>query len=195
VGRGAERVCFSRASRSSPASSRCEGIFERRDEARSWGYLRTNAIIYGTTQQGGSGINGTVFSLSAELHPFVETLTTSGIVGAKVTILGNSLTGATSGSFNGTAATFKVVSATEITSTVPAGATTGLVTVATSQATLTSNLEATAVTRGGVKATSLLLESDEEVVATVPTGAKTGHIAITTAGGTATSSGVFTVTQ
>jgi uncharacterized repeat protein (TIGR03803 family) len=187
----------------------------------------TNGSLYGTTQQGGSvgsGSSGTVFSLSAGMPPFVETLTTSGVVGAKVTILGNSLTGATSVTFNGTPATFTVVSATEITTTVPAGATTGSVTVTTPKSTLTSNvrfkvrpqikgftptsgpvgtpvtitgvsLETTDVTFGGVKATTVILESDEKIEAYVPTGAKTGHITVTTAGGTATSSGVFTVTQ
>jgi uncharacterized protein (TIGR03437 family) len=48
-----------------------------------------------------------------------------------VKILGTDLTGATSVNFNGTAALFTVVSATEITATVPAGATTGRIQVAT----------------------------------------------------------------
>jgi uncharacterized protein (TIGR03437 family) len=43
------------------------------------------------------------------------------------------LTGATSVTFNGTPATFTVVSATEITTTVPAGATTGEVQAITPQ--------------------------------------------------------------
>jgi hypothetical protein len=61
-------------------------------------------------------------------------------VGATVNILGTNLTGATSVSFNGTAATFKVVSASLITATVPAGATSGVVTVTTLSGTLTSNV-------------------------------------------------------
>jgi uncharacterized protein (TIGR03437 family) len=69
----------------------------------------------------------------------VETLTTSGAVGASVTILGTDLTGATSVTFNGTAAVFTVVSSSEITTTVPAGATTGTVEVATPKGTLSSN--------------------------------------------------------
>jgi uncharacterized protein (TIGR03437 family) len=52
-----------------------------------------------------------------------------------VTILGTNLTGASAVSFNGTAATFKVVSASEITTTVPAGASSGTVTVTTSDGT------------------------------------------------------------
>jgi hypothetical protein len=44
-------------------------------------------------------------------------------VGADVKILGTDLTGATSVSFNGTAAVFTVVSPSLITTTVPTGAT------------------------------------------------------------------------
>jgi uncharacterized protein (TIGR03437 family) len=61
-------------------------------------------------------------------------------VGAAVNILGTNLTGATSVSFNGTAAKFTVVSSSEITTTVPAGATTGAVKVVTPSGTLASNV-------------------------------------------------------
>jgi uncharacterized protein (TIGR03437 family) len=70
----------------------------------------------------------------------VETLPTSGKVGAAVKILGTGLTGATSVTFNGTAAIFKVVSSSEITTTVPAGATSGKVQVKTPSRTLSSNV-------------------------------------------------------
>jgi hypothetical protein len=70
----------------------------------------------------------------------VALLPNSGKVGATVTILGNNLTGATAVSFNGTDATFTVVSKTEITATVPTGATTGKIQVTTPQATLKSNV-------------------------------------------------------
>jgi uncharacterized protein (TIGR03437 family) len=90
----------------------------------------------------GGGLNGygTIFSLSNDLGPFVKTLQAAGKVGSSVIILGTNLTGATSVSFNGTAASFSVVSATEITATVPAGATTGNVQVVTPGGTLTSNV-------------------------------------------------------
>jgi uncharacterized repeat protein (TIGR03803 family) len=78
--------------------------------------------FYGTTAGGGTYGDGTVFSLPVGLGPFVETLPTSGKVGAAVTILGNNLTGSTGVSFNGTAAEFTVVSSSEITTTVPSGA-------------------------------------------------------------------------
>jgi uncharacterized protein (TIGR03437 family) len=56
-----------------------------------------------------------------------------------VTILGTDLTGATRVTFNGTAATFSVVSPSQISTTVPNGATTGIVHVVTPSATLSSN--------------------------------------------------------
>jgi len=185
----------------------------------------TNGTFYGMTSLGGDYGDGTVFSLSVGLGPFVETLPTSGKVGAAVIILGSNLTGTTGVSFNGTAATFTVVSSTEIKTNVPNGATTGTVTVTTPGGALNSNVifrvtpqiksfsptsgpvgtpvtitgvsltQTTKVTFGGVKATNFTVNSDTQVTAYVPTGAKTGHIAITTPGGTATSSGIFTVTQ
>jgi uncharacterized repeat protein (TIGR03803 family) len=186
----------------------------------------TNGTLYGTTFSGNGGTaNGTVFSESLGLGPFVEALTNAGKVGAKVIVLGSSLTGSTAVAFNGTAATFKVVSGTEITANVPAGATTGMIKVTTPSGVLSSNAtyrvtpqilsfrptsgpigtvvtitgvsltQTTKVTFGGVKASTFTVNSDTQVTATVPTGAMTGHIAITTLGGTAVSSGVFTVTQ
>lgn len=111
------------------------------DGARPEGGLvqSTNGTFYGTTYEGGTSTIGTVFSVSVGLAPFVETLPTSGKVGAAVIILGNNLTGTTAVSFNGTSAKFTVVSETEIKTTVPTGATTGKIEVATPTGTLTSN--------------------------------------------------------
>ena len=103
-------------------------------------FQATNGIFYGQTTNGGSGGDGTLFSLSLGLSPFVETAPTNGKVGTKVIILGNKLTGSTKVTFNGKTATFKVVSNTEITATVPTGATTGPVKVTTPSGTLTSNV-------------------------------------------------------
>jgi|HubBroStandDraft_1064217.scaffolds.fasta_scaffold80305_1 uncharacterized repeat protein (TIGR03803 family) len=100
----------------------------------------TNGSFYGTTRAGGADSGGTIFSLSVGLGPFVVTRPTSGKVGAKVTVLGNKLTSATNVSFNGTATTFKVISSTEITATVPTGATSGTVEVTTAGGTLKSNV-------------------------------------------------------
>ncbi|HEV2176786.1 MAG TPA: choice-of-anchor tandem repeat GloVer-containing protein [Terriglobia bacterium] len=100
----------------------------------------TNGNFYGTTLFGGANNLGTVFSLSVGLGPFVETQPTSGKVGRTVKILGTNLTGATSVSFNGTAATFTVVTRSLITTAVPAGATIGKVQVVTPSGTLSSNV-------------------------------------------------------
>jgi uncharacterized protein (TIGR03437 family) len=59
---------------------------------------------------------------------------------AKAIVLGANLTSATGVSFNGTAASFTVVSKSEIKAAVPAGATTGYVKVTTPSGTLTSNI-------------------------------------------------------
>jgi uncharacterized repeat protein (TIGR03803 family) len=100
----------------------------------------TNGNLYGTTYEGGAHGYGTVFRLSVGLGPFVKTQPTSGKVGAAIKILGTDLTGATSVTFNGTAAVFKVVSKSLITTTVPSGATTGTVEVTTPKGTLKSNV-------------------------------------------------------
>jgi uncharacterized repeat protein (TIGR03803 family) len=101
----------------------------------------TNGTFYGTTVFGGANDDGTVFSLSVGLGPFVKTQPTSGAVGATVIILGTNLTGSTSVTFNSTPQpTFTVVSASEMTTTVPAGATTGTVQVVTPGGTLSSNV-------------------------------------------------------
>ena len=96
----------------------------------------TNGNFYGMTHTGGTSDDGTIFRLSVGLGPFVETQTTSGTVGSVVVILGNNLTGASSVTFHGIAATFAVVSDTEITATVPTGATTGFVEVKTLDSTV-----------------------------------------------------------
>jgi hypothetical protein len=94
--------------------------------------LHTNGTFYGLTGLGGKTGIGTIFSLANGLAPFVGTIPSSGAAGTNVIILGTNLTGATAVSFNGTTAKFKVVSASEITTSVPGGATSGTVTVTTS---------------------------------------------------------------
>jgi len=100
----------------------------------------TNGSFYGTTWGAGTYNYGTVFRLSTGLRAFVKTLPVSASVGKVVTILGTGLTGTTSVSFNGTPAPFTVVSGFEISTTVPAGATAGYVTVTTPTRTLISNV-------------------------------------------------------
>jgi uncharacterized repeat protein (TIGR03803 family) len=99
----------------------------------------TNGVLYGETCCGGTSGGGVFYSISVSLGPFVTFLPAARPVGGTVQILGQGFTGTTGVSFNGTAATFTVESDTYLTATVPAGASTGVVTVTTSSGTLTSN--------------------------------------------------------
>ena len=116
--------------------------FEGADGASPNGTLvqDTNGKFYGTTDGGGYHGDGTIFSLSVGLGLFVKTLAPFGKVGTAVHILGTNLTGATTVRFNGIAATFTVKSKSEITTSVPAGATTGIVKVGKPNGTLSSNV-------------------------------------------------------
>jgi uncharacterized repeat protein (TIGR03803 family) len=100
----------------------------------------TNGTLYGTTRNGGTQTNGIFFSLSRGLRPYVQTIPAQGNVGTNVIILGNNLTGTTSVMFHGVAAAFSVLSDTEMSATVPAGATTGAVKVTTPTTTLSTNV-------------------------------------------------------
>ena len=101
----------------------------------------TNGNFYGSTSGGGVNNDGTIFSVSVGLGPFVRLQSTLDKVGTSIRILGQGLTGTTAVSFNGTSATFRVWSDTYLAATVPSGATTGSVTVTTPTGTLTSNQE------------------------------------------------------
>jgi len=101
----------------------------------------TDGNFYGTTSKGGSSSNcqggcGTVFKMVLGLAPFLEASPTFGRVGDPVTILGTNLSLATSVAFNGTQASYTVVSDSKITTTVPSGATTGRILVTRPGATL-----------------------------------------------------------
>jgi uncharacterized repeat protein (TIGR03803 family) len=187
-------------------------------------FQHTTGTIYGDTEGGGTAGMGVLYSLDMGLGPFVSLLPTSAKVGKTVEFLGQGFTGTTAVSFNRTPAAFHVVSDTYLTATVPSGAKTGPVTVATSGGTLTSKTafqvapqltsfnppsgpvgaqviimgvsltQTTSVVFGGVKAATFKVNSDTQVTATVPASALTGKIVITTPGGTAASATSFTVT-
>jgi uncharacterized repeat protein (TIGR03803 family) len=88
----------------------------------------------------GAGYDGTIFKLSTGLGPLVRSNPVFGRAGYSISILGSDLTGTTAVTFNGVAATFSVVSATQIKATVPAGATSGTIEVTTPGGVLSSNV-------------------------------------------------------
>jgi uncharacterized repeat protein (TIGR03803 family) len=184
--------------------------------------LHTNGKFYGNTN--GNSLGGSVFySLNVGLKPFVRLLNWTGKVGKTIEILGQGFNGTTKVSFNGVPGVFNIVSDTYMTAVVPAGATTGPVTVTTfttsfnsdrkflvnpqiTSFTPTSGKVGTSVVITGVSLTqtskvtiggqsaSFTVNSDKQVTAIVPAGAKTGgKISITTAGGIGTSAASFTV--
>jgi len=81
--------------------------FDGTDGNQPWAGLvqHTNGTFYGTTYSGGTSNLGTIFSLSMGLSPFIKVQPPAAKVGATVTILGTSLTGATSVTFGTLAAT------------------------------------------------------------------------------------------
>ncbi len=91
----------------------------------------TNAPCYGT---------GNSIAVTVTPAPAITTFSpTSGSSGQTVAINGSGFTGATSVTFNGIAASFTVVSSVLINATVPAGSTTGLISVVTPCGTATSS--------------------------------------------------------
>jgi CSLREA domain-containing protein len=152
-----------------------------------------------------------------------EFLPMSGPVGTSVTITGSSFTGTTAVAFNGVSAAFSNVSNSSITAIVPAGATTGKISVTTPAGTALSLTDftinagissfspssgpvgtsvtitgsgftgATTVTFNTIRATIFKVVSNSTITATVPTGATTGPIKVTTPSGTLTSATNFKV--
>jgi uncharacterized repeat protein (TIGR03803 family) len=99
----------------------------------------TNGKLYGGTAGGGTFNQGIFYSFDAGLPPFVSHVPTYGRAAAEVQILGQGFTDTSQVFFNGTPATFTYVSPTFIEARVPAGATTGPITVVTGSTKLTSN--------------------------------------------------------
>jgi uncharacterized repeat protein (TIGR01451 family) len=81
----------------------------------------------------------TVTSAEAKPNPTITSFSpTSGPVGTSVRIFGADLQGTSAVSFNGTAATFTIVSNTQVTATVPSAATSGHIRLVRGQGTATS---------------------------------------------------------
>jgi uncharacterized repeat protein (TIGR03803 family) len=108
----------------------------------------TNGILYGDTNTGGSTIGGACpagcgafFSLNASLTPFAGLLPSSGKVGSTVGILGQGFNSSSVVAFNGVPATAVTPTGTTFLSVVvPAGASTGFVTVTTGATVLSSTV-------------------------------------------------------
>jgi uncharacterized repeat protein (TIGR03803 family) len=101
-------------------------------------FQATDGRIYGTTYQGGSGGDGTVFRMNLGLPGFVSALPAFGKVGESIGILGYGLEKASSVTFGGISAQFTVESSTYLTAVVPTGAKSGSIAVLTPAGTLKS---------------------------------------------------------
>ncbi len=183
----------------------------------------TSGSIFGTTTRGGVGGMGVVYGFTDGLASFAQLTSNTGPVGKTVGIIGRGFSGAASVQFNGTFASFHVLSNTYLTAVVPSGET-GFVRVDTASGNLVSGkvfrvtpqitsftptsggvgtavtltgaglIQSTAITVGGVRVNAFTVSSDTTVTFSVPTGAKSGKIVLTTPGGKATGSVAFTVT-
>jgi hypothetical protein len=88
---------------------------------------------------GGTGSSVSNFTVTTSTGPSISGFTPmSGPVGTSVAITGANFTGATAVRFNGTSASFTLLSDAQITATVPSGATTGPIKVKTSVGAATS---------------------------------------------------------
>ena len=170
------------------------------------------------TTPGGSTPSGSQFTVVPPVPVVTSFSPGSGPVGTIVTITGSGLMGATEAAFNGTPAVYTVDSDIQITATIPAGATTGMVSVTTPGGTGNGNSFTvvlvpviTSVTPdqgsvgvgvaiagsgfSGATAVSFngtgatfTVLSDSLISTSVPAGATTGTIVVTAPGGSAISS-------
>jgi len=162
---------------------------------------------------GGTGYSGT---FTVTTLPSVSSLSpSSGNAGTSVVVTGNGFTGVSSVAFNGTTASYTVNSNTQITTTVPVGATTGTISVSntggtgysgTFTVTTLPTISSISPTIGGPGTSVVILgggytgttavtfngtsatyvvNSSGQITATVPNGATVGPISVTNSGGTA----------
>ena len=94
---------------------------------------------FSVTTTGGTATSGTTFTVTSASAPTISSFTpSSGQAGTSVAITGTNLSGATSVAFNGKTTSFTVNSATQVTASVPSGATTGKISVTTPNGSATS---------------------------------------------------------
>ncbi len=122
---------FSTASGSSAILSSTDGVVWTSEFSGTTD--RQLAIAFGPDGYISVGDAGSIITFAANFPPSVTSISPSTpLAGTVVTIAGSGFTGATAVKFNGTAtSTFHVDSDTQITATIPASATSGLVTVTT----------------------------------------------------------------
>jgi IPT/TIG domain len=114
---------------------------------------RTRAAIVAGTIAAAMAITPASWAATPTISSFAPT---SGAVGTSVTIHGHNFSGpnVTSVTFNGTSATFTIDNSQKITATVPAGATTGPIAVASPDGTATSSTNFTVTVTGAPTITS-----------------------------------------
>jgi hypothetical protein len=117
----------------SPLSSTLNGLVDlNSDEGITAADSCTNGCFFGHNVTSG------IVQVEGAAPTITSFAPTAGPVGTSVTITGTNLTGATSVKFNGVSATITSNTATQIVTKVPAGATTGKITVTTAGGTATS---------------------------------------------------------
>lgn len=100
----------------------------------------TDGNLYGTYDAIAQHSYSAIFRVEIGLGPFVQARPGLAKHGNQVDLLGQGLEGATSVSFNGSPASFNVISDTFILANVPAEATSGYITVTTASGRLSSNV-------------------------------------------------------
>src|SRR5207245_2610585 len=112
------------------------------------------------TTPGGTATSTSAFTVVSA--PAITSFTpTSGPVGSSATISGTNFTGATAVTVNGVSASFTVTSATAIQALVPAGATTGPLSVTTPGGTATSTSAFTVVSNDAPIAASIFVGAED----------------------------------
>jgi len=148
------------------------------------------------TTPAGVGTSAASFTVTAPKPTVTSFTPTSGLVGAVVTLTGSGFTGATRVTFNGIqATTFSVDSATRITATVPAGATSGKIAVTAPAGTATSTASFTVTTPKPTVTSFLPALGTVGTAVTVTGSGLTGATRVTFNGASAATFTVLSATQ
>jgi hypothetical protein len=177
---------------------------------------------FSVTTPDGTAVSADAFDVSVPPPTITGFTPAKGVEGSLVKVTGTNLADVTSVELNGTPAVFDDATATSLTFGVPAGATSGTISVTNDGGTGTSlktfsitptvssftptsgivtstfdvtgtGLAGVTAARIGSKAANVQVNSDTSVTVTVPSGAASGKVSLTGPGGTATSHDTFTV--